>query len=169
MVYSRTRLLLLLAVLGEGAQEHSMVVKRSECTSGLPPALSAIGVANICADMELIPCSDKVRVGLRFANADHAMVTEEIKTGDTSACASATEFGRSSLDQACGTEWSICLSFSALQIGHNHLAGCPSVQVAHPPVVGSQICCRSASLRDAVWMQLPASSYPPASAAAAAG
>jgi len=131
----RPVMLLTLAVLGEVrcAQEHFRWLKRSECTSGMPQALRVFGIDDICADMELEGCSEVVRVGLRFAHEEQAMVTEEISTGGgASACASSAELGPSALNQACGDSWRICVSFASLQIGRNHLAGCPTIQVALP-------------------------------------
>jgi len=128
-------MLLTLAVLGEVrcAQEHFRWLKRSECTSGMPQALRVFGIDDICADMELEGCSEVVRVGLRFAQEEQAIVTEEISAGSgASACASSAALGPSALNQACGDSWRICVSFASLQIGRNHLAGCPTIQVALP-------------------------------------
>ena len=135
-VFWRAVFVLAVATLVEGAQEHFRWLRRSECTSSVPALLQPFGVDNLCADITLEGCSEIVRVGIRFASQEHALVEQELSMSSGTACASAGSLGHTAIDEACGTSWSLCATFdrsgaTTLQIGQNYLAGCPTIQV-HP-------------------------------------
>ena len=76
-------------------------------------------------------CSEVVRVGLRFEGQERALATTEIKKsdGEAEACISSTDLVDSPIDMACGSSWSLCISFARLQIGSNFISGCPTIMV----------------------------------------
>ena len=104
-------LLLALAVVGEGAQEHFRWLRRSECTEGMPGWMQWWGIDNICADMTLEGCSEKVRVGLRFKSQTTALVEQELSLSGGATCTSSAALGGTPLDAACGPDWQLCFTF----------------------------------------------------------
>ena len=124
-------LLLALAAVGEGAQEHFRWLRRSECTEGMPGWMQWLGIDNVCADMTLEGCSETVRVGLRFKSQATALVEQELSLSSGATCtSSAAPIGSSASLSTVQAPGNVCA----------HSVGCVCVCVhacactAHAPV-----------------------------------